>query len=226
MSVTGGLFETMRIRDGVLPFLDQHFARLTAGAEILRLPPPSGVLREVALERAANGPADRILRLRWSSEGVAWSERELGPERPRQVVTVGVHHRPYPVKSEDRLVFDRALAEAEAAGGDEPLLLTADGHVAETARFAVLWWDADALCVPDPTLGTLPSVGLARVLALATEQGIPVASGRYARSALDGRSLAVVNAVRGVVPASTLDGVQVPAAQALSALAESFWPVA
>jgi branched-subunit amino acid aminotransferase/4-amino-4-deoxychorismate lyase len=226
MSARHGLFETMRVRNGLLPFLDQHVARLMRGAETLGLPAPSGVLREVARERAADGQPDRVLRLGWSAEGVKWSERELGPERPKQVVTVGVHHRPYPVKSEDRLVFDRALAEAETAGGDEPLLLTSDGHIAEAARFAVVWWDADALCVPDPTLGTLPSVGLARVLVLATEQGIAVAPGRYERSALHGRPLAVVNAVRGVVPVSTLDGVQVPAAQALSALAEAFWPVA
>jgi branched-subunit amino acid aminotransferase/4-amino-4-deoxychorismate lyase len=226
MSATRAVFETMRVRAGTLPFLDQHLARLTHGADSLGLPPPSGVLREVALERAANGTPDRILRLAWAAEGVAWSERGLGPERPRRVVTVGVHHRPYPVKSEDRLVFDRALAEAETAGGDEPLLLTSDGHVAEAARFAVAWWDADALCVPDPTLGTLPSIGLARVLALAAEQGIAVAPGRYRRSVLEGRPLVVVNAVRGVVPVSSLDGVQVPAAQALSALAEVFWPVA
>jgi branched-subunit amino acid aminotransferase/4-amino-4-deoxychorismate lyase len=220
------LFETMRVRGGELPFLDQHLARLTHGAVTLHLPPPSAVLRTMALERAAEGAADRVLRLVWSTDGAAWAARELGPERPWHVVTVGVQHRPYPVKSEDRLVFDRALAESQAVGGDEPLLLTPDGHVAETARFAVVWWDADVLCVPDPTLGILPSVGLARILALATERGIPVAAARYARTALDGRSLALVNAVRGIVPVSTLDGVQVTPRPALSALAGAFWPVA
>ncbi len=226
MSAAPALFETMRVRGGVLPFLDQHLARLAHGATTLHLPPPSAVLRTIALERAADGPADRVLRLGWSADGAAWSEREVGPERPWHVVTVGVQHRPYPVKSEDRLMFDRALAEAEAVGADEPLMLAADGNVAETARFAVVWWDADVLCVPDPTLGVLPSVGLARILVLATERGIPVAAGRYARASLDGRSVALVNAVRGIVPVGTLDGAQVVAPPALSALAEAFWPVA
>jgi branched-subunit amino acid aminotransferase/4-amino-4-deoxychorismate lyase len=225
-AVPPGLFETMRVRSGGLPFVDQHLARLAHSAAMLRLPTPSAVLRTVALERAARGPANRVLRLGWSTDGAAWSEREVGPERPRRVVTVGVPHRPYPVKSEDRVAFDRALAEAEAAGGDEPLLLTRDGYVAETARFAVVWWDADVLCVPDPALGILPSLGLARLLALATEQGIPVAAGRYARAALDGRSVALVNAVRGIVPVDTLDGVQIAASPALSPLSVAFWPVA
>jgi branched-subunit amino acid aminotransferase/4-amino-4-deoxychorismate lyase len=226
MSAAGAVFETMRVKDGTLPFVDQHFARLMRGAEALGLPSPSAVLREVALERAASGSSDRVLRLRWSAEGVAWSEREVGPERPWRVVTVGVRHRPYPVKSEDRLVFDRASAEAEAAGGDEPLLLTSDGHIAEGARFAVLWWDGEALGAPDPTLGTLPSIGLARVLALAAERGIPAAVGRHTHAAIEGRSMALVNAVRGMVPVRTLDGAQVAPSQPLSALAEAFWPIA
>ena len=41
---------------------------------------------------------------------------------------------------------------------------------------------------------------------------------------LEGLPLFLVNAVRGVVPVATLDGVPVPAAPETDALARRFWP--
>ena len=44
------------------------------------------------------------------------------------------------------------------------------------------------------------------------------------RRGLDGRSLLVSNAVRGVVPVARLDGVDVPPDPRTEALAARFWP--
>lgn len=222
---TTGIFETMRVMGGGIPLLDRHLERLSRSAVALRLPRPSAMLREVALERAADG-GDRVLRLGWSGSGTAWAEREVGPDAARRVVTVTTRHRPYPHKIEERLVFDRAQAEAEAAGGDEALLLTGDGSVAETPRFAVCWLDGKRLCYPSADCGALPSIGLARLLEVATAAGLETRAVRAGWQALDGRPVWLVNAVRGVVPVASLDAVQVPVAAELTVLVAGFWPAA
>ena len=221
-----GIFETMRVREGGIPLLDRHLHRLAHGAAAVGLPRPSAVVRTIALERAAEGPADRILRLAWSRDGTAWTERPLGPKVPQRLVTVRVPHRGYTVKSEDRQVFDRAHAEAQIAGGTEPVLLTEEGVVAETARYAVLWMDGPVLCYPAADLGVLPSIGLGRVLELAAGLGMATGAVRAPRWALNGRPAWLVNAVRGLVRIASLDGEDVPASDALREVAKSFWPAA
>jgi len=219
-----GIFETMRVRGGGLPLLDRHLARLERGAAALGLPRPSAVLRDIALERGAAGESERILRLGWSSNGAAWTEPELGPRVPQHLVTVGVPHRGYPVKTEDREPFERAQVAAAQAGGTEPLLLTSEGQVAETARYAVLWLDGPVLSYPAADLNVLPSIGLGRVREIAAASGLATRAVRVPRSALDGRPVWLVNAVRGLVRIESLDRVAPPSSDALRQVARGFWP--
>jgi branched-subunit amino acid aminotransferase/4-amino-4-deoxychorismate lyase len=221
-----GIFETMRVRDGGVPLLDRHLARLERSAAAVSLPRPSAVVRGIALERAAAGPPERVLRLGWSREGTAWTEREIGPRVVQHLVTVGVTHRAYPVKSEDRETFDRAQLEAAQAGGTEPLLLTRRGQVAEAARYALVWLDGSALCYPAADLDVLPSIGLGRVLELAAEFGMATRAVRAPRSALEGRPAWLVNAVLGLVHIESLDGHPLPPSDALRHVARGFWPPA
>jgi branched-subunit amino acid aminotransferase/4-amino-4-deoxychorismate lyase len=67
--------------------------------------------------------------------------------------------------------------------------------------------------------GVLPGVARARI---AEQAG--VVERRVRMDDLRGRSLFVANAVRGVVPVATLDGVMVPSNEATTALARAFWP--
>jgi len=57
-----GLFETMRVRDGDVPWWDRHWARLRHGAERLHMPLPQ---REQVREQASEllGRGDAVLRL-------------------------------------------------------------------------------------------------------------------------------------------------------------------
>ena len=90
-----------------------------------------------------------------------------------------------------------------------------------SARFAVVWEDDQGrLAAPPLALGILPSVGRARLHQLSggiVEQAVE-------RGGLDGRAVALVNAVRGVVPIASLDGTKVPQSALLERLAERFWP--
>ena len=59
-----GLFETMNVHRGGVPWLDAHLARLGRDAGRLRLPlPPEGWLREQVLSLAGDAPAHAVLKL-------------------------------------------------------------------------------------------------------------------------------------------------------------------
>jgi branched-subunit amino acid aminotransferase/4-amino-4-deoxychorismate lyase len=219
------IFETMRVRGGALPLLDAHVARLRCGAQVVGLPAVPDDVPDEAAERARTG-ADRILRPAWSASGARWSERLLDEPAAWRARTVAEPHPGYPVKTEDRAAFDRALAAARAAGADEPLLSTPTGTVVEGARFAVVWVDGDDLCFPDPDLGGLPSVGLARLLTVAEAARVGTRAAWVAAPALLGRPVGLVNAVRGLVRVEALDDRPVPSSDLLESLAAGFWPSA
>ena len=219
------IFETMRVRGGGLPLLDAHVARLRRGAGTVGLPAVPETLRGEAAAKARTG-GDRMLRLAWSAAGARWSARPLEDPAAWRVRTVAEPHPGYPVKTEDRAAFDRALAAARHAEADEPLLSTATGTVVEGARFAVVWAEGDELCFPDLGLGGLPSVGLARLLEVGAEAGVRTRAAWVTVAGLNGLPAGLVNAVRGLVRVTTLDGRAVPPSDLLDGLAERFWPSA
>ena len=83
----------------------------------------------------------------------------------------------------------------------------------------MFWWEGERLCAPSLALGVLPGVARARIGEL-----VQVEERRVARAALNGRSLLVANAVRGVVPVALLDEAAVRPNDATNALAREFWP--
>jgi branched-subunit amino acid aminotransferase/4-amino-4-deoxychorismate lyase len=218
------LFETLRVRDGAVPLIAGHMRRLHDASHSVGLALPPESLGMVVLTWARERPGDHVLRLEWDGHDVAWSDRPALDAAAVRVVTVSEPHPGYPVKSVGREVFDRALAEAEAAGADEPLLLAAGGCVAETSRFAIAWLDGDRLHVPDLTLGILPSVGRARLVEVAAGAGLAVHTVSSPRAALEGKAVVLVNAVQGPLAVTRLDGAQVPDVEALARLCRDFWP--
>ena len=205
------LIETMRARGGVLPLVWLHRSRLERSCAALNLPAP-GFWDEA--ERRAAEIGDGVVRVVWN--GVAeWSTRAAGTD-PVVLRTSAVPHAPYPHKTTAREVFTRA---ARAVGTEEPLLLTAEGLVAETPRFALSWFDGGDLCAVAPALGILRSVAIARLELLTEVHWCQTALGL-----VRGRPLAVVNAARGLQPVASLDGVSVDPDARWADLAERFWP--
>jgi branched-subunit amino acid aminotransferase/4-amino-4-deoxychorismate lyase len=85
----------------------------------------------------------------------------------------------------------------EAAAGDEPLLVSADGYVLEGATTSLLWWRGNTLCAPPPEL-VLPSVTRALLLDAATARGIPVRFDLATPAELRPLRVWAVNALHGV----------------------------
>jgi branched-subunit amino acid aminotransferase/4-amino-4-deoxychorismate lyase len=207
------LIETVRLRNGSAPLWHLHVRRLAASCRALGVPIPTELI-------TPEGGADRVHRLLVSRRGLVAGERPIGSLAPVRLITSKVVHRPYPHKLVDRERFDRALADAKAAGADDGLLLTVGGQVAETAIWGVFWWEDGQVAAPALEIGVLPGVARARI-----EELVGTVQQRMATlDDIRGKSLFVANAVRGVIPVASLDGATVPESADTTALATRFWP--
>ncbi len=206
------LIETVRVRRGEAPLWGLHLRRLFRSCVELGVPAP----RELEVP---GGGRDRVHRLTVGPRGVEVTERSVGSTSAVDLVTAGVVHRSYPHKTTERGAFDLALAEAQRAGADDAVLVTQTGYVAECAIWTVFWWEGEGeLCTPALELGVLPGVARDRISEL-----VPLVERRVGRAALDGRSLFVANAARGIVEVATLDGAKVPDSPGTDQLKRRFW---
>ena len=212
-----GLIETMRVREGRVPWLARHLARLQASLAALGAPDPQEDLAD--LVRLAVGTGDRVIRLQLNDGHPEIATRDVSAEQAIQVVVASEAHQPYPHKTTSREQFSRALATARRAGAHDAVLVTADGFVAEGTAWNLFWWNDGTLCTPAADLGILPGLGRRRIMELTDvkEERVPVA-------ALAGRSLFIANAVRGIVEIAAFDGGTVPRDPRTAELASGFWP--
>jgi len=215
--VEAGLIETIRAREGRLPWLGRHLARLRASVAALGVAEPPGDVADLA--HIAAGAGDRVVRLELRDGHVEVTTRDVNAERAVAVVVSDELYRPYPHKTTRREQFGRALANARRTGAHDALLVTADGYVAEGTSWNVFWWDHGTPYTPAEELGVLPGIGRSRVMELTgvKEARVPV-------SALAGRSLFLVNAVRGIVEIAMLQGAAIPRDPRTAELSSSFWP--
>jgi branched-subunit amino acid aminotransferase/4-amino-4-deoxychorismate lyase len=207
------LIETVRIRNGVAPLWYLHLRRLAGSCKALGIPLPAELI-------TPEGGAERIHRLEVGPRGLKLDERPVGSTAPVRLTLASVTHRPYPHKTTDRAQFDRALEESRAAGADDAIMLNAGGYVTECAVWGLFWWEGGRLCAPALQLGVLPGVARARLEQMAGG----MVERRVRMGDLEGRSLFVANAARGVVPVATVEGREVSQDSGTSRLSGSFWP--
>lgn len=212
-----GVIETIRVRGGAIPLLERHLTRLTRSLAALGLAAPER--DPAALVRPFASMDEAVVRVEVSDGRVAVTVREVPSAAPPVVIVARARHRPYPHKTTARDVFDAAVEEARSGGADDALLLDARGSVAEGTVGNVFWWEGDRLRTPSLGLGILPGIGRARVLELA-----PVEEGEFSLGDVQGRSLFLVNAVRGIVSVAALSDVTVPVEARTAELSRRFWP--
>ncbi|WP_377806993.1 aminotransferase class IV [Azospirillum sp. A29] len=182
-----GLFETIRIEDGVPRHLPRHLDRLAAGAELLRLPLPYSAAELTGAMAAligAAGIADGVLRLTLSRGTGARGVLPPADAQPTLLMTVApATHMTAPVAAVvarstrrnehsplSRLkslnYLDSILARQEAAerGADEALLLNAAGRLAESSVATLFLSVGGRLLTPPVADGALPGIRRALIL--------------------------------------------------------------
>src|SRR5262245_37843331 len=217
-SKTGvGLIETIRAREGRLPWLGRHLARLRASIAALGAhEPPEGL---IDLIRFAAGAGDRVVRVQVTDGHAELATRDVNVEQSISVVVSPERHQPYTHKTTQRELFGRAVAAARRVGAQDALLVTDDGSVAEGTAWNLFWWENGSLCTPAAALGILPGIGRHRVMELAS-----VEERQVAVEALQRHSLFAVNAVRGIVEIGFFEGTPVRPDPRTAELRNAFWP--
>jgi branched-chain amino acid aminotransferase len=196
-----GAFEGIRVYNGRIFKLAEHLDRLWASAQaiVLNMPMSREALTEATVETCRrNKLRDGYIRL-VVTRGVGYlglspykckkptvfiiaATIELYPEKVyrkgMKLVTVGTMRTPPAalspnVKSLNYLNNIMAKIEALDAGGDEGLMLNAQGHVAECTGDNVFILKRGVLLTPPTSAGALCGITRQTVMDIAAEAGIP-----------------------------------------------------
>jgi branched-chain amino acid aminotransferase/4-amino-4-deoxychorismate lyase len=223
-----GLFETLLWRDGALMLAEAHWARMSAGAQTLGLPPPTpaalaecalGAVRDAGLDAAR--AAVRVTLT--AGSGGRGLERPAAPQ-PRLFATAAAAPKPVgpaslfiaslrrneasPASRLKTLAYlDNVLArrEARAAGADEAVMLNTLGELA-CAAAANLWWvEGGVLATPAEAAGCLAGIMAGQVAEAAARLGIEVRRARVGAETLDrAEAVFLTSSLVGVRPARLL----------------------
>jgi branched-subunit amino acid aminotransferase/4-amino-4-deoxychorismate lyase len=248
------LYETVRIYRGGFFRFDEHWDRLAQGAAALKIEAPSrDGLREIAgnlarLNRVTDGTVRITLTRGPGGEGL----RTAGSGPPTLLVTVrpiapGRIERaaagfsaivararrspvglPSSIKSANRLDAIMARLEADEAGADEAILLSAEGWVAEGTVSNVFWRSGDGLRTPDLSVGILPGVTRTVVLEVCERLGVRVEEGRWPPDDLRrAPEIFLTMSSIGPVRLAELDGTPLapPADAVFPRLRDAYWSV-
>jgi 4-amino-4-deoxychorismate lyase len=226
-----GLFETMRVRDGVVPLLARHLARLSAGCQRLGLAAPSTAQLREEVTAAAMGQRDAVLKLvvtrgsggrGYRAPTDAQARRVLSlhpaPSWPADLAAAGIRARTCAtrlaiggplagLKHLNRLEQVLARSEWQDETIPEGLMLDAEGSVVAGTMTNLFLIGDGALQTPRLDRCGVAGIARAMVLERAARLGIAVEDRRIARDALGTTTAAFVcNSVVGIWPLRELDG--------------------
>jgi len=228
-----GLFETVRVAGGQPHLWDEHWARFSRGAELLRIDlafESAGLRQHADKLLQANGAPEAVLRMHLS--------RGVGPRgySPREakspVLVMSTHVLPSVpaswklattsfrlpglnplsgLKTASKLLHVLAKAEADAKGADEALLLTDSGAVAQGASSNLFWIEGRFVCTAPEQTGILAGITRATVLRLCEELNVAVRQATVSPERLyDSAGVFMTLSTFGIVEASALDGRELP----------------
>jgi len=234
-----GCFETLRVDQGQTANLEEHIRRLHSGLSWLGVGsdhhPSPDMVREVINELLeSNRLTDRtaVIRIQASlSGGRGYGSGEEGPPmliitaapytvqskeyRLKRVQTsvVPAECRPADLKLSNTLHFLKAWREAESAGADDALMVTIDGHLAETAVANLFWKSGDRIFTPSRACDILPGIVRNQVIGLIERHSdYTIEEGEWTPDALEQADLVwVTNSLKRIQPVTAVDERRYPA---------------
>jgi branched-chain amino acid aminotransferase len=231
--VGDGVFETLRVYDGVPFAWTRHHARLVRSAAGLGLRAPGSHELRAAVDEvlAANRLTDGRVRVT-----VTGGPSPLGSERgggPPTVIVVSAPATPWPptvdvvivpwsrnehgavagLKTTSYAENVRALAHARKRGAGEAIFLNTRGELCEATGSNVFVIRDGVVLTPPADAGCLLGVTRALVLELCADHGVPAEEAALGRAALgDADEAFLTSSTREVQPIGRVDGRALPAA--------------
>ena len=242
LTLGDGLFETLLAVEGGLAHAALHFRRLAASAAALGLPPPPEANRLVAVAREslARTRLDRgraavrlTLSAGRSARGLARDPSAAArllitaspaPEAgtPVRLATVSVRRNPASPASRHKTLsyIDSvmALRQAHEAGADEAVMFNTRGRPACAAAANLVFRIDGEMVTPPLSEGVLAGTTRTRLLEALPEMVERRLTRTEARRA---DALVLTNALRGIRPALSWDGRDLPGSGALKARLEA-----
>ena len=209
-----GVFETMRVEDGVILFFPEHWRRLTKSLKILRITIPYSrreMEQQLRFLLALNPWRQVRMRL------TIWNERNkmhismiaAALERSKQeTFRVGVHRKKMQamapsrrIKSIDYQFFLAAYQAVRRRGFDEAVILNQRNEVAEASRSNVFVVKDSGLLTPSLVSGGLNGITRQIVLRLARQKGMKIKETRlYLQDLQTAAEFFLTSSINGVVP--------------------------
>lgn len=229
-----GIYETMRVYDGVVFMLDEHIERLYRSASLIGLNIPkkiSDIKISIYETLKANSLTNAYVRLTVSR---GYGPIGLDPDLCREPTFVVVTNafKSYPrsyykegikltissvrrnlrealnpqIKSLNFLNNILAKIEAKQADAYEAIMLNAEGHLTEGTISNIFFVKNGILCTPSVECGILDGITRALVIDLALKNGLEVKEGRFTPEELYMASeVFITNTTMEVMPANRID---------------------
>lgn len=224
-----GVFETIRVRDGMPEYLDRHLDRLADGLNRLGIPPvPSDTLHD-EIRRISRGTRDSVLKVIVTRGDGGRGYAAPSAPRPRRILVLGPRRgRPASeyergaavrwcearlalnpalagVKHLNRLEQVLARAEWNDPGIAEGLVLDTGGRVVEATAANLLLVERGRLVTPDLTSCGVAGVMRAVVMESARRDGLEVLCETVHPDRVAGADeLFLTNSLIGVLPVGRL----------------------
>lgn len=217
-----GVFETVRVEEGLPCFLDRHITRLKQGLRVLNIRFPytikdlQTVIHKVLV---FNQLKNARLRLMAYQKNGAFSLAVLA--MPRRVLTDREYTFGYNVttascpgrtqkyacvKSLDYVRYREAYQKAAAHGFQEAFLINAKGYVFEASRSNVFFVKNSVLHTPSLTLGCLEGITRRAVMECARERKVTVKAVKpKLTDFLNSDEAFLTNAIIGIMPITRID---------------------
>lgn len=165
------IFETMRVENGQIAWLDKHLARLQQSCLALNVPFSLADAQREIQAAIADLHAPHRFKLTVQNSGSLKTEfSPIKPLLPNQKVMISelILPRENPLrchKISHRADFDRVWQTAEQHGAFDALIFNEDGYLLEGGRSSVMIWHNNQWLTPELSLDILPSVARAVFMA-------------------------------------------------------------
>ena len=239
LTLADGVFETIRVLNGVAPLATAHLARLAHGADRLGLVMPAAIeahIRDAAAAAHRMHIVDAVLRVTLTRGDALPGMAGLSGGASRSIVTLTPRiavrdeviergltlitsqwrwsaRRPTAgIKSLDYTANVLALREAHSQGVDDALVLDTDDQIVSCTASNICWFSEATLFTPSSATGALPGTTLGLLRSLAPTVGLTVQEVEAPIGALIHADAACASSsIRGVVPITQLDGITIGA---------------
>lgn len=246
-----GVFETARLHAGHYFRLEQHLARLGESARMLELAVPPNVELIQLAHRIAdeNHLSEGSLRITITRGAGGAGLKTRGADQPTVLITIAPvaddwrgraargwtlitastlrpspHSVPAQLKALGRVYAILATLEAERAGADDALLLTANREIAEGPTWNFFWRKQRVIRTAALEGGILEGVTRRIMMEIARAEGYQVQEGLWPRNELDDADEAFATMTsQGVVPIRSLDGRALPPTDCASLFQRRYW---